>query len=827
VRCSTIEAEQQLFKPRLEETRWRREIEKELIELWEREGLDKFTFDESKPTLIIDTPPPYISGKPHVGQVAHYVQIDMVARAYRMLGYNVLAPFYGDRNGLPVEVFVEKTYGVNPHQIARTSEGRERFLELCKKHLDAVEKEFIALWRALGCSFEYWREGTDSEEYRRITQTTFIELWKKGLIYEAERPVIWCPRCRTSLAEAEVEYKEEDAELYYIKFLLKNGEGEVVIATTRPELLASCLVLAYSPGDDRYKHLKGQKAVVPIYNHDVEIIEHQSVDPSFGTGIMMICSYGDQMDVRVIRELGLKPRIAIDEDGKMIDGVLSGLSVREARRRIVELLSSQGYLVRIEKTRRNVPVCWRCNTPVEFIHVREFFLKQLEFKEDMRRVARELKFLPEEHRARLLNWIESISMDWPISKSRYYATEVPAWRCSNCNSILVPHPGRYYRPWKDPPPWDKCPVCGAPRESLKGEAKVFDTWFDSSISVLYAAGVTKYPHVFKLYLEGKAKALRPQGYDIIRTWLYYTLLRVYQLYNRVAFDFVRVSGMGLDEKGEAMHKSKGNVVLPEPYVEKYGADAFRFWSAISAKLGSDYRFSEQLIKTGALFVTKLLNIARFVSSFPVVEGVEYLYPLDIAILSKLNSAIGVVKKGYEEMDFYEPMQTLYHFIWDVFADHYIEMVKPRIYNTSGDYSAWEQKSAVFTLHKVVKTSLLLLAPVMPFVTDYIWRKLYKHTSVHRELLPEEMPLPEEAGTLEKGFEIVMSVNSGIWKLKKERNIRFSQPLKATLYLPPELKPFAKDIKNLHKISKTLFEPPQEPHSEIAKGCYISIESSTP
>jgi valyl-tRNA synthetase len=822
MRCRAIKAEQQLFKPRLKEIRWRREIEKELIELWEREGLFKFTYNESKPTLVIDTPPPYISGKPHVGQVAHYIQIDMVARAYRMLGYNVLIPFYGDRNGLPVEVFVERTYGVNPHQIAKTPDGREKFLELCKRHLDAVEKEFIALWRALGCSFEYWREGTDNEEYRKVTQATFIELWKRGLIYEAERPVIWCPRCRTSLAEAEVEYDEEEAELYYIRFPLKSGSGDVVIATTRPELLAACLVLAYNPGDERYRHLKGQKAVVPIYGYEVEIVEHQSVDPSFGTGIMMICSYGDQMDVRIVRELGVKPRIVIDEDGKMVDEVLKGLSIAEARRRVVEILKSQGYLVRVEKIHRNVPVCWRCSTPVEFIHVSEYFLKQLEFKEDMKRIARELKFFPEEHRVRLLNWVDSISMDWPISKSRYYATEVPVWKCSQCGSILVPEPGKYYRPWKDSPPWDRCPVCKAPKERLVGETKVFDTWFDSSISVLYAAGVTKYPQIFNLYLKGSAKALRPQGYDIIRTWLYYSLLRVYQLYGRVAFDFVRISGMGLDEKGEAMHKSKGNIILPEPYIEKYGADAFRFWSAASAKLGSDYRFSEQLIKTGALFVTKLLNIARFVSAFPVIESVEKLYPLDIAILSKLNSVIDAVKKRYKEMDFYEPVQTLYHFVWDIFADHYIEMVKPRLYNTSGDYSDWEQKSAIFTLHRVLKTTLLLLAPVMPFVTDYIWRRLYKASSIHIETLPERIPLPEESSLLEKLFDLVMSVNSGIWRFKKERNIRFSEPLKATLHLPPELKPFAKDIANLHKISKVLFEPPQEPFVEIAKECYLIL-----
>ncbi|MEM5821559.1 MAG: class I tRNA ligase family protein, partial [Ignisphaera sp.] len=242
----------QKFKPKIEDTRWRHEYEELLVKLWENEGLFKFSYNAANPTLIIDTPPPYISGKPHVGQAAHYVQIDMVARAYKMLGYNVLIPFYADRNGLPVEVFVERTYGINPHEVAKTIEGREKFLTLCKSHLDETEKEFINIWRKLGCIFEYWREGTDSEEYRKITQSTFIEMWKRGYIYEAERPVIWCPRCKTSLAEAEVEYRNENAELYYINF--QSSDGEILtIATTRPELLGACIAVAYNPNDARYE----------------------------------------------------------------------------------------------------------------------------------------------------------------------------------------------------------------------------------------------------------------------------------------------------------------------------------------------------------------------------------------------------------------------------------------------------------------------------------------------------------------------------------------------------------------------------------------------
>jgi len=811
----------QIFKPKIVDTRWKNEYEKQLMKMWEEEGLFKFSYNSNNPTLIIDTPPPYISGKPHVGQVAHYVQIDMIARAHRMLGYNVLVPFYADRNGLPVEIFVERMYGINPHEVAETIDGREKFLELCKKHLNEVEKEFINIWRRLGCIFEYWHEGTDSEEYRKITQSTFIEMWKKGYIYEAERPVIWCPRCKTSLAEAEVEYKNEMAELYYINFQLYDG-GTLTIATTRPELLGACLAIAYNPSDDRYKYLKNRKVVVPIYNYIVDIIEHKSVDPSFGTGLMMICSYGDQSDVRIIRELGLKPRLIIKEDGSLNDGVniLVNLKVIEARRYIVEILKNKGFLVKIDKIDRNVPVCWRCGTPIEFIHTHEFFLKQLDYKDVLKEITKNAKFLPEEHRRKLLDWIDSITMDWPISKTRYYATEIPVWKCKSCGSILVPNEKRYYRPWKELPPWHSCPICGASRDYIVGETKVFDTWFDSSISIIYAAGISKYPHIFEQYINNKAKALRPQGYDIIRTWLYYTLLRVYQLLGRCAFDYIRISGMGLDEKGEAMHKSKGNVIYPEPYIEKYSADAFRFWSAAAAKLGSDYRFSEQLLKTGTLFITKLLNIARFISAIPYIEKVDELYPLDIAILSRMNNVIDIVKKSYEDMDFYIPIHTLYHFVWDEVADHYIELVKPRIYNLDGAFNEKEQISAWFTLHMLLKNILLLLAPILPFITDYIWRKMYSKRSIHFETLPKPINIPKTE--LENNLVKLYRLNSLIWKYKKSINAKLTQPLEMVLYIPKELEIFSKDIKYLHKVKEIRFGKPEvSGYIELGDDIYLS------
>lgn len=811
-----------MFKPRIKEKRWNIEWEKELYDEWIKEKLYEFVFKEDDPREIIaiDTPPPYASGKWHVGGAAHYAQIDMIARYFRMKGYNVLVPFYADRNGLPVEVQVEKTYGVNPHEISKTPEGREKFLEMCREFLDKAEEEIVGVWRRLGCSFNYWRNGTDSEEYRRITQSTFIELYKKGLIYEAERPVNWCPRCRTTLADAELEHKDVEGYLYYVKFRVKETGEDVVVATTRPEMLRACKALVYNPNDDRYKKLEGLHAINPLYGHEMIITSYPEVDPKFGTGLVMVCSYGDQTDVKMFRDLGLEPTIIIGKDGRMLEntGSLAGLTVEEARIKAAELLEARGRLVKKERIKHSVPVCWRCKTPIQIIHTREWFLKQLDYKEDMKKIAYKLSFHPEMHRRKLLDWIDSVSADWPISRDRYYATEVPVWRCKKCGAVLVPEPGKYYRPWKDEPPWDKCPRCGAPREYLVGEKKVFDTWFDSSISVLY---VTGYLRNEKLFRKAFKYTLRPQGVDIIRTWLYYSLLRVYQLTSKPAFKWVRVTGMGLDEKGRAMHKSLGNVIDPDPILEKYGADAFRYWAAAAAKLGYDYRFSEQLVRTGLLFATKLWNIARFISMFPGPGEEEVsLRPIDRATIAYLKREIKEIDESYRDLDVYEPANRIYQFTWNYFASHYIETVKPRAYNRDGKYSEAEQKAAWYTLHYVLKTIIRALAPIMPFVTDAIHRKLYGG-SVHKARFPE----PDNKWLSEDHSLAIhlQNINSAIWAYKKRNNIKFREPLPGKLLIPEAASGIIDELKDLHHVESIETYTGEKPHTEaedLGNGVYL-------
>jgi len=757
-------------EPKLKEKRWNREHEKEIFQRWKKMNL------YAKPTskgriFVIDTPPPYPSGRWHMGGAIHYSQIDMIARFLRMKGKPVWFPLGIDRNGLPIENRVEKDYNIRAHEVPR-----EKFLDLCRKKLDEYEKNILSIMEMLGLSVD-WREPyrTDSEEYRALTQATFIELWRRGLIYEAERPNNWCPGCRTTLADAEIEYKTEKTKLVYIRFPLADG-GEIVIATTRPELLGACRAILVHPADHRYKKLHGKKAVVPIYGHEVEIIAHKEADPEFGTGAMMVCSFGDQTDIRLFRELKLKPTILINPDGTMNSkaGKYAGLKVKEARERIVKDLEKEGFVEKIEIIDHKVPICWRSKDEIEFIALPELYLKQEKFVEEIKKIVDEMEFHPPWMKQLLVDWIESIKQDWPISRRRFYGTPVPVFYCPE-HGAWVPEPGPYYESWKMELP---CPKCG---KLSRGDERVLDTWMDSSISPLW---VSHWRRDEKFFSRAFPVFLRPQGKDIIRTWLYYSLLRVYQLTGEKAFEHVWISGHVVDAEGRKMSKSLGNVIYPEPLIEKYGGDAVRFQGAAEARLGSDIRVSEEKIAGASKFIQKLYNVARFVSMFEPVEKPQKLKPTDRWILSELGKVIEKAMKGYENFDFFIPANEVRNFVWDLFAPHYIEMVKHRAYE--GD------ESAVWTLHEVLKAVLKLLAPITPFVTDYIWHELYGG-SIHEQLMPEPL-LKEKHPT-----QAIVSFNEEVWREKKERGMSLKEPIKKKI--PDELKPYQEDLVAMHNIQQ--------------------------
>ncbi len=793
------------YKPSIESKRWKPEAEEELLKLWAEEDTYEFDMNSGKKIYTVDTPPPYLSGPMHIGQVIHYTQIDEIARYRRMQGWEVNFPMGIDRNGLPVEVRVEKELGISMHETPR-----EEFLVLCKSRLDEVEKITVNRLKRLGIQFNtYEDEGsyrTDSPRYRAVTQASFIEIWNKGLVYSDYRPNNWCFDCRTTIADAEVEYKERGTVLSYLHFEVE-GLEPIEIATSRPELLCACGAVFVHPDDERYTAYNGKTAKVPIFGLEVPIIESRTTQMDFGSGALMVCSYGDQADVMAFRDFALKPIAAVSPDGTMTEaaGTYAGMEIAEARKRVIEDLKKSGSLFKQEDSTQRVPMCWRSRTPIEFIAMDEYYIKQVDYIDKLHEIANETTFFPDHHRQILIDWLNRVTVDWPVSRRRYYGTEIPLWYCNSCGEAIAPEPGelQYYQPWKDDPPFTKCPKCGA-EEGFKGEERTFDTWMDSSISGLQVIG---YLRDDKLFKKGFGTVMRPQGKDIVRTWLYYSLLRTLQLTGKPAFMEAWISGHVVDENGESMSKSKGNSPPPMPFVEKYGADAMRLFGALEAGHGSDIRFSEERLAGVSKFMTKLWNIARFISMFPIPEPIDFkkLTPTDQWILAETNQFVERILPEFNLLDFHKPAIEIRGFTWNYFADHIVEMIKGRCFNGEGAFTDEEQKSAWHTIHEVLKVIVKAFAPISPFITDRIYREIYDEKGVHCQLFPSvEKTWKSE---LTEHTHLVLQTNSGFWKFKRENDLSLRQGLPEA-YVSEDLKPWAKDLQAMHGLEKIGFGKPK-------------------
>ncbi len=767
------------MEPKLKDKIWRHSLEEAMLEKWKRENWWKFDEKSKKPVIVIDTPPAYPSPFWHFGGAVSYAFQDIVARSLRMSGKNVLFPMCFDNNGIPVEWYVEKYEGVNMYNYPR-----EKFIELCSRALDKYVSRMQKIMRRMLISSDFEENYylTDSDDYRTLTQSTFINMYKKDLIYLDDRPNNWCPRCQTTIADAEIDRKNMDSELWELKFKVKETGKDLIIATTRPELVGACGLVIINPEDERYKGLDGKKAIIPKYKTEVPIIARKEADMEFGTGAAMICSYGDKTDVMLFTELGLKPKKMIDKSGKMTkESGYEGLKVKEARKKIIEDLKKKELIIESKPIKHKVPIHDKCKTAIEIIAMQEYYLKQIKFKKNMMKVAKELKFYPEKHRQRLIDWIKTVSIDWPISRRRYYATEIPLWYCK-CGYVHVPDPGKYYKPWKDQPDIS-CPKCGA--IEWIGEERTLDTWMDSSISILHLTKYGRDKEFFNKTFKQGIK-IRPQGYDIIRTWLYYSLLRVYQILKKPAFDTIMINGMGVDNKGIKMSKSLGNIIKPEDMIDKYGADSIRFWSVIESSFGEDYRSSEQRIRGAYKFLTKLWNIARFVSMFPKKEKPE-IKPADEWILSETADFKKKCIKWYENMDFLSIGREAMNFMGNKFASNYIEMVKWRA--REGD------DAAIWTLHKVLQEYLLVMAPIIPGITDYIWRQLYNKGGIHQKEFGDHKEFFFEERM--KKSEKLMEFNSKVWKEKKEKGIKMKESIK--MRVPSDLRNFSLDLKKMHNL----------------------------
>ncbi|HVY01870.1 MAG TPA: valine--tRNA ligase [Candidatus Nanoarchaeia archaeon] len=792
---------------------WSPEVEKQITPVWKAEERFKLDAKKAKKIYSIDTPPPYINSPIHMGHAVTYAFMDMTARYRRMKGFDVLFPLGLDRNGLPIEMAAEKKYNISAFKMTR-----DEFLAACEKLLAETSAESIDSFAKLGISFTSYKEGeeigsvynTDSPEYRSVTQATFIDLYKKGLIYENTRINNWDPKLRTTVADAEIEYKDIDSTFNHVKWKVKGSDEEIIIATTRPELICTVGAVIYNPEDKRYQHLKGKRAISPIFGKEVQIMPHPFAKIDKGSGLVMMCAGGDLTDIQFFREMKLKPQIAVTQEGKMneLAGEFAGLKVREAREKTIEKLKSLSLLQKQEQIKHNTPVSERSGAEIEFIEMPEFYLKQLEFKEEVRKTANKINFYPKESKKILDSWIDSVAIDWPISRRRFYATPVPLWNEQEdklgSELIAIPKPGPYYQPWKQEVPKDAeiynkytGEKLGIAKDSKfkdvkwTGETRVLDTWFDSSISELV---MLKYKKDDKFFKKAYPANLRPQGKEIVRTWLYYTILRGYLETKEPCFTDTWIHQHILDAQGRKMSKSLGNGIDPQEIIRDFGAEAMRFWSAIEGDLSKqDLLCSKDKIKAELKTMNKLLNVAKFVMQFEKPNKKPKLVEIDELFISYIEDMIKQADKQYEIYDFHGPALKARAFLWDAYASHYIEIVKNRAYNQENKFSKEQSDSAKYTLYYLLENLLTILYPIIPQITSVI------STDLGIDLHVAEFPKGKEAKEKDlKLIEKIAQFNSNVWKAKREKNISLKESISG-IEVPKELKAFEQDLKACHNL----------------------------
>jgi valyl-tRNA synthetase len=752
-------------------------IERKWQRKWEEMGVYRFNWqDRKRPIFSIDTPPPYPSGEFHMGNVLNWTYFDMVARYKRMRGYNVFFPQGWDCHGLGIEVQAERENGIRKRDVPP-----DQFRKLC----EALVEKYIAMMKEgvvrLGCSVDWTTEyRTMDPDYWRRTQLSFIILYKKGFIYQGTHPVNWCPRCETAIADAEVDYEEREGALHYVRFPLEGSREYLLIATTRPEFIPACVAVGVNPLDERFKSNIGRKIVVPIVNRTVEIIPDENVDPSFGTGVVMICTYGDKEDVKTVIRHGLPAIMILTENGKINEngGKYAGLAISEAKRAIVKDLEAAGLLEKTERLRQETGVCDRCEAPVEILQRKQWFMKTRVLTGEVERMAGEVVWYPDYMRTRLVDWARSLDWDWVISRQRVFGTPIPIWYCKSCGEVILA--GEEWVP-VDPklenPRIDKCPKCGG--GAFVPERDVFDTWMDSSISCAVHAGWPDRENWRRLFPAD----LHPSGIDIIRTWAYYLMVRHLALFGEKPYRSCLINGMVLGSDGRKMSKSLKNYVAAPDVLDKYGTDASRQWAAAGGATGSDVPFRWPDVEYGRRFLTKLWNAARFASSQLEdyrPRGKRELQPLDRWILSKAERLTSRVTKALDKCQFNIAVEEIRNFTWHTFCDQYLEAVKDRLYKPEV-YGERKSRAVQFTLYTVLYRMIQLLAPIAPHITEEIYQTAYAKDVGQESLQMTAWPKPDRRRIREEAErrgDLVMAVLTEIRREKAERRKPLNAPIRS-------------------------------------------------
>jgi len=801
-----------------------------------------YRFDKSAPKsqiFSIDTPPPTVSGSLHVGHVFSYTHTDLIARYQRMIGKEVYYPMGWDDNGLPTERRVQNFYGVrcdpslgyvanfeppfaggdgkSSKAADQVPISRRNFIELCERLTLEDEKHFEALWRQLGLSID-WSQTyqTISPEAQAVSQKAFLNNLSRGEAYQAMAPTLWDVTFRTAVAQAELEDRDQPGAYHRIGF--DGPEGKIFIETTRPELIPACVALVAHPDDERYQKFFGKTVTTPLFGVEVPILAHRLAQKDKGSGIAMICTFGDVTDVIWWRELDLPNRAILGWDGRILSEApeaikepkaleifaeLAGKTVFSARQRIVELLiESSDMIGEAKPITHPVKFFEKGDKPLEIVSTRQWYLRNGGRDEALRdqliKLGKDLKFHPDFMRVRFENWVNGLTGDWLVSRQRFFGVPIPVWYPldaegnTDYENVITPSEALLpVDPSSQTPEGFTEDQRGKPNGFI-GEVDILDTWATSSLTPQLAGGwisdPEKYAKVFPF-------SLRPQGQDIIRTWLFSTLLRSFQEENKLPWSDAALSGWILDPDRKKMSKSKGNVVVPNDLLDEHGSDAVRYWAA-AARLGTDAAFDVGQMKVGRRLAIKVLNAAKFVLSFELAsEKVEVSEAIDKSMLAALEEVVTGATKAFESFDHTKALELTESFFWN-FTDDYLELVKERAYGQNTDPAA--QASAVCALRIALLAITKLLAPFIPFATEESW-SWWQEGSVHRSNWPEPQEL---AGFIENQDSAMLLLASqaliGIRKSKSDEKLSMKAEIQSLTIAAGAL-----DIESLKKIESDL------------------------
>ncbi len=777
------------------------QAEKKWSQFWDK--LRLYSYDPSRPraeTFAVDTPPPTVSGSLHIGHVFSYTQTDIIARYQRMRGRNIFYPMGWDDNGLPTERRVQNYFHVRcdaraPYEpglkleAATAKEQKEtpprtisraNFIELCLQLTRQDEQAFMELWQRLGLSVDWSQEySTIDDRCRRLAQISFLDLCDKGHVYNVEAPTMWDVDFQTAVAQAEVEDRKLPAFLHHLRFGIEGSEQHFTIATTRPELLPACVGVTAHPDDARYKHLFGRRAITSLFRVPVPIFPSELADPEKGTGILMVCTFGDATDVMWWRQNRLALRQILGRDGRIMPivygqegweslnpeaanaffGELVGKTVKSAQKIIVQMLrDSAGAATGHEPPLAEEPkpiehavkFFEKGDRPLEFITTRQWFVRLMDKKDPLLEAGDRIAWHPDFMRMRYRNWTENLQQDWCISRQRFFGVPFPLWYPLDpqgnpdfSNFILAQQQQLPVDPSTTPPPGYEESQRGVPLGFI-AESDVLDTWFTSSLTPQIASqwqiDEDRHHRLFPM-------DLRPQSHEIIRTWAFYTIVKSLLHENDIPWKQATISGWILDPDRKKMSKSKGNVMTPMHLLDQYGADGVRYWAA-SARLGVDTAFDEQILKVGKRLVTKLFNASKFVLS-QVGEPGPITSDLDLAFMQKLRDLVQRATELNDKFEYAIALKEVNSFFWNSFTDTFIELVKGRARGEGTDEAG--RGSALTTLRRGLSILLRLFAPVVPYITEEIWSWTFAEETGEKSIHRASWPNDADFAGLEKSF----------------------------------------------------------------------------